>query len=58
MSMETVELVSVVVASGGGSAVATWATIKVKLEWLRTDVNGLKKQVEKLWAAMRDHSHP
>ena len=56
--METVDLVSIVAASGGASGVATWAAMKVKLDWLRTDVNGLKRQQEKLWAAMREHGHP
>ncbi len=56
--METVDLVSIVAASGGASGVATWAAMKVKLDWLRADVNGLKGQVGKLWETVRDHSHP
>ena len=58
MTMESADLLSIVAASGGASGVATWATMKVKLEWLRTDVNDLKGQVKKLWEIVRKHSVP
>jgi hypothetical protein len=64
MSMETAELMSIVAASGGASGVATWAAMKVKLDWLRSDVDSLKAkssdtrgQILKLWEAVKSHSH-
>lgn len=47
--LETGDLIAIVTASGGASGVATWAAMKVKLDWLRKDVNELKDQVKHLW---------